>query len=570
MNSNEDPVEGIFKELELGKIDRGDLEFLLKNPHFRRKPRPLKQFIVDAEYLNCPHAWPEVLEITSGLMTAKNQGDRFSDYLEAVFDAGIGSGKSFFVSFVFTYVVYWLSCLKDPQEFYGLAPKSVICLVNCSTTATQAKRVVFGKIQARVDTSPYFQKCFKPDDSIRSEIRFPNDIVIFPGSSSETAPIGYDVLVANVDEASFFISTDSRDNASEVFDTLDRRIRSRFEERGLMLTTSSPRYVDDFTEKKFKESESDKTIYGIKRAVWETKPRDVLQIQKGEYFELDHPVTRKKTKIPLVYQRAFIKNPKKAWRDYGALASLALQPFFTDEELAKIRGIMQSSGIPLTIKDGVIDYSVIKPEQGSTYMAHVDLGLKRDACGVAIGHIKNGNVIIDFIFRIVCRQRAMELDEINQYYDLVIGMEQVDIGGLLPNPHGVLGIIYQLSALGFFFGKVTFDGFQSAHSMQQLNENGFHTELLSVDKTTAAYDTLKSLINLNNFRCPDHPYIMNEGERLELIEGKKVDHPKNASKDLMDAIAAVSISLANDQSEEVEEEETMTDDSMRVQIQQEF
>lgn len=561
MNDIELLIERILRGVAVGEVSREDACFLIINSHFKKRPVPIRQFIIDPQYLNCPQAWPEIVKELENCFSPKNN-KKFSDYLEAVFNAGIGAGKSFFVSFVFCYVVYWLSCLKDPQGFYGLAPRSTICLVNVSTTATQAKRVVFGKIQARIDGSPYFQKYFKPDQNIRSELRFPNDIVIFPGSSSETAPIGYDVLLANIDEASFFISTDSHDVASSVFDTLDRRIRSRFEDRGMIITTSSPRYVDDFTEKKFDESRNDPTIFGIKKAVWETKPRDIEMIARGECFELTPEGGKIPVKIPNCYEKAFKKNPKKAWRDFGAIASLALEAYFTDDEIATLKKILESNN--------VVPRSELLPVSGAEYFCHIDLGLKRDACGFAIGHPKNGVMIIDLILRIVCKNRALELDEIGEQYDLILGEQEVQIGGLLPHPHGVLGIIYELSARGFYFAKVTMDGFQSAHSLQQLNDNNFQAELLSVDKNMEAYDTLKSLINMNQFICPNHPVVLAEAKRLELIDGKKVDHPKNASKDLTDAIAGVCKSSHIVQAEEIEEEEIIIDESVRIDISEEL
>ena len=570
MNSSDDLVDQLFDEVKAGRISVEELDFLIANPHFKSKPVDLRTFIIEERFLNCPYAWPKILEITSEIMAPKDIGKRFSEFTEAVFNAGIGSGKSFLVSFVFCYVTYWLSCLRDPQAFYGLAPKSTICLMNASTTATQAKKVVFGKIQARIDESPYFQENFRPDPNIRSELRFPRDIVIFPGSSSETAPIGYDVLIAVVDEASFFISTDSRDAASAVFDTLDRRIRSRFEDRGLILTTSSPRYIDDFTEKKIEESKLDPSIYGIKISVWETKPRDIEAIRNGEYFELKPIGSKKLVKIPLAYERAFRKNPKKAWRDYGAIASLALESYFTDEELTRLETIMLQSKIPNSVTENNILNLNIMPKQGVTYSAHIDLGLKRDACGLAVGHSENEKVIIDFLIRIVCQKRANDLDDMGESYDMIIGDEQVIIGGLLPKKNGVLGLIYELSERGFFLSQVSFDGYQSAHAMQQLNENGIETALLSIDRNTGPYDTFKSVINLDSFDCPNHPHALGESRRLELIDGKKVDHPKNGSKDLTDAIAGVCYTLAIEMGEEVEEKEKIIDESVNLEIQPEI
>lgn len=554
-----DPLDSIQKDIAAGKVDPDEIAFFIENPHFIHRPVNARQFVVGEEFLNCPEAWPEVQEIMERLFAEATKGKLFSAYTEFVFLAGIGSGKSFLVSCIFCYVVYWLLCLESPQKYFDLAPKSTICLINTSTTASQAKKVVFGKIRARIDSSPWFQKFAMPDRHIRSELRFPKDIVIFPGSSSETAPIGYDVLVANVDEASFFIETDDRSGAAQVFDTLQRRIDSRFGERGLIAVTSSPRYVDDFTEKKFEDSTRFPYILGYRRPTWEMRPDDKAKIAAGECFELEHPTTKKLVKIPNKYRKAFDKNPRKAWRDFGAAGSLVLEAFFTEEEIQKLEAAAKSNALPPAVINGKLNPD-LRPKPGSSYRAHIDLGIVRDACGLALASSDDGETVeVPVILRIVSELRAAELNEKEEPFDLIIGRDQVDIDG-------VLDLLYQLSALGFFIELVTFDNYQSIHSKQKLEKQGYQTGALSVDRDTEAYDTLKSVARVGRFRCCPHAFFTHEIKRLELRNGKKVDHPANGSKDVADAVAGAVKSCLEQFEEDAQEEETIVDDTIRIDI----
>ena len=84
-------------------------------------------------------------------------------------------------------------------------------------------------------------------------------MVVLPGNSSETFPLGLNVLCATMDEASYFVETPDgrREAAEEVYLALQRRIRSRFGEQGLMLIASSPRHADDFIMRKLAEAETE-------------------------------------------------------------------------------------------------------------------------------------------------------------------------------------------------------------------------------------------------------------------------------------------------------------------------
>lgn len=561
-------ADKILDQIESGIIKPEDAYFFTGAKNFLERPVPVRQFVERSEYLNSPETWPEVKNILAKLFKGSKNGERFSPYREFVFDAGIGSGKSFIVSCIFTYITYWLLCLVDPQKHFGLAPKSIICLINTSTTASQAKKVVFGQVKARIDLSPWFQKNYPPSNRIKSELRFPKDIVIFPGSSSETAPIGYNVICANVDEASFFNETDMKSSASEVFDVLDRRIDSRFGDKGLMAVTSSPRYVDDFTEQKYEESRVNKRVIGFRKATWEMRPDDIKAIEAGDYFELAPPGHTEKIKIPKKYENAFSKNPAKAWRDFGSRASLVLESFFDENEIQMLESLIKGSKITVSAVDGKLNPD-LRPIEGMAYHIHIDIGLSRDCCGFAMAHAEDGNekAVVDLVLRIASERRATQLMDKLQPIDMILGMEQVDLGGFDPEPYGVLGIIADLAGRGFFIAKVTFDNFQSVHSRQQLERRGFMTDLLSVDRDTSAYDTFKTVLRTGRLEVPPHSWVLHEAKRLELVKGKKVDHPPNGSKDLTDGVAGAIKSVFEQFDEQAQDEEMIADDeSNRIDI----
>lgn len=536
-------LEFIIDNLGREGFEPETVAFLIDHPEYEHRPVGVEEFITSPKYMDAAaDCWPAVLEDLREIFDLPPTDLKLSSYLEIIRKMGYGSGKGFRITFAFCYVAYRIGCFKNPQRAYGQAEGATIALVNAAITAPHAKKIIFGDISERIKRSPWFNAHMMPDPEVQSELRFPKNIVIFPGSSSEVAPIGYNIFFLNLDEAAFFLDTDSKDAAREIYGTGRRRIKSRFGENGMSSAISSPSHVDNFIEQKCDEAHSDPKISAKEGPTWNNKPADIAQIKRGEFFELQHPRTREMVKIPNLYKDDFKKDPKKAWRDFGAVASMAIDPYFSDDEIDRILAAMKRG------RD-VASWSDAELVRGSVYNAHIDLGLKRDACGFVVGREHRDKVQIILALRIVCRRRADELDRKGERYDLIIGEDQVQFDQ-------VRGIVFKMMEAGFAFGCVSFDQFQSVDSRQQLEKAGVPTALVSVDRDTSAYDTLKSLVNTDRFESVDHPYALKEAKSLELKKGKKVDHAPGASKDLMDGFAAVCKTLMEryDEKDEVEED----------------
>lgn len=520
-----------------------DYAFLLQNPEYEHRPVGVREFITSEIYLNAKDdCWPAVLEDLEQIFDRPVTDLKISSYLEIIRKMGYGSGKGFRITFAFCYVAYRLACFRDPQKIYGQAKGATLALVNGAITGDHAKKIIFGDISERIKNSPWFQANLRPDENILSELRFPKHIVIFPGSSSEVAPVGYNIFFFNIDEAAFFKETETRDAARSIYDTGRKRVKSRFGDLGICSAISSPSHMDNFIEQKTEEALTDKTISSKEGPTWENKPKDIEAIKAGDYFELQHPRTRDIIKIPNVYKQDFKKNPQAAWRDFGAVASAALDPYFADDEIERIRAAMERG------RD-IGHWRQANLLRGAVYHIHIDLGLVRDACGFVMARADGEKMIVDLVLRIVCARRAIELDRKQQRYDMVIGDREVKIDE-------VREIVFGLQEMGFVIGMVSMDGFQSVDTRQQFEKKGIPCALVSVDRDTSAYDTLKSLINTDKFETVNHSHALKESKSLELKKGKKVDHAPGASKDLMDGYAGVAKTLMalGDEDDEVEEE----------------
>ena len=476
--------------------------WLANNSQYEECPVDIKTFIESKDYLNAiGECWDTIKNDLSELFVGYDNPNMEWMYNEAVFDEGIGSGKSYKASLIITYLVYRTLILKNPQEFLGLAKDSAIYFINMSVRSEQAKKIVFGEIVARVMNSPWFKdKGYLPNTNIKSELQFPKSINVIPGNSRETFPLGFNLLGGVMDEAAYYTETDTHDTAEEIYNALYNRIRKRFGNKGMLVMISSPRYVDDFIENKMKEAETSPKIFHKRRATFDAQPASKYS---GVKFEVDNLV------IPIEDKEMYIRNPDRYKRDIMAIPSLVLEPYFKQYVLVEqIVDIRLTN--PIVGKMQFADW--FWGNVSKQYYMHIDLSLVSDSTGIALCHNEGDLIIIDLALCIDPPEKG-----------------EIDLAE-------IRNLVVELKNRKFSLQKVTYDQFQSASSIQELNKLGITSEQLSVDKDLAPYETLKELVYLGKIKTYANERLLKELQRLELIEGKKVNHPPKGSKDIADAV----------------------------------
>lgn len=171
-----------------------EVSWLAANPDFAERPASVREF-VDKHYLDIKKGVrAEVLRVLVEIFGEEPNNFKLSKFRQAIATGGIGWGKSTVASIALCYMVHWLLCLKDPQDFFNLLPGSRIAAMMMSTSEKQARQVIFSDIKARIDNSPWFKANYPYDPKFRNQIRFSKDIWIIPGDSSETTFEGYNIL----------------------------------------------------------------------------------------------------------------------------------------------------------------------------------------------------------------------------------------------------------------------------------------------------------------------------------------------------------------------------------------
>lgn len=212
----------------------------------------------------------------------------------------------------------------------------------------------------------------------------------------------------------------------------------------------------------------------------------------------------------------FKLNPRVAMRDYASIPVTSLDTFFKDPSIFE-RRVNQSRRPPFVFDEhGNQVFAEWFYPGPWKYFLHGDLGIKRDAAGIAMSHLdtRRNVVVVDMIMTIQARPgEELRFDRFRQ-------------------------IIYTLQGRGFEIAKCTFDTWQSFETKQHLESRGFKVEFFSTDRTTKAADTIQELLLSNRLDFYYDETFFREGKELQLLEGVKVDHPEGGSKDTFDAVSA--------------------------------
>lgn len=570
--------------------EREKIQWVLDHPDFRFKPATMAEFLGPGYMDLDPDLNPQVdprVKIRPGVKKGLIEifGDdidpkQISKVRRSLMTGGIGIGKTTFASIALAYMVHWVSCLRDPQAYFGLFPGSRIAFMLMSTKGTQTNEVLFADIKARISYSPWFQKYapYNIDDKKRvNQLRFDKNIWIIPGNSSEKSFEGYNILGGILDEGDSHRVTDEKDYAEAGWDTIENRIGSRFtdpisgDHRGLIIAIGQMKMADGFMARKKKDLEDDIELakragepvkdHVIQMTIWDSFGWEHYRDPKtGKIHVFWYDINRRQIvpdgparmlkspnliKIPMAYHKLFVKDPVKALKDQAGIPPQVEDPFIAmtdrvDEAMDKYETRFPDLKFPVvgTATNPRFHEDLFAPDRVKRAL-HVDIGyaLHGDALGMAMGHVAevvemDGEwkpyIVFDMILRMI--PRGGEDLMLKEFRDRIVELRD---------------------ERKFNISVVTFDGFQSQDSIQILRRQyKFNTGEVSVDRSKGPYEDLREAINERRIEFPRHMTVLKRSDsdkicviRKELLEltdvGRKIDHPPRGSKDMADAMAGV-------------------------------
>lgn len=554
------------------RSSEGELVAEVHASAYLRTPVEVQTFIEDPYYLGrilrgniYPQIMDDLIELFGG------------SYSEVLLGGGIGWGKSAMADIGIAYDIYQLSCLKSPADSFGLLPGSNVAFINVSVNKTQARKILFGGLVNLIKNSPYFSEHFRYDRNVLSELRFPRGVFAYPVAAMEQSLLGEGVYGAAFDEMNFYSIVEKSkqhpeggtyDQAMQLYNRMSRRLTSRMNQRGRLpghlWLISSARYPNDFTERKEVEALTDRKIFVRRYAAWETRPKkfymtQTFKVEVGDVTKRTRVLDGSETdvsqdrviEVPYDFKEAFDKDPDGAARDFGGRSVLSIRPFIGRRDLITK---MMKSGLdrgrqhPFTnftvtlqneweqllpehlhwVPDAKSDKMVLST---GPYYAHIDLALSGDAAGIGICHVVGSKKVT----RGFGAEQKVETKPLIRV-DLVLQVVHPPNGEIRLS--AARELLYRLRDMGMQFGKVTYDSWGSAESIQQLKSEGFVADEFSVDVDGKAYEACKEAIYDERLDCYPMPVLEMELATVRRDEKTgKIDHPPLGSKDCSDSLA---------------------------------
>lgn len=571
---------------------QGDFSTLTDLTKWRRKVVPLEEFLFNSFYLGQRES-----DIYPGVREGLDDYDTDA-YDEMVLLGAIGIGKTSFANLAGSRDFYKISCMRDPHAVYGIARGTPLVYTVQSVRLSTARKVVFGELGRYIRSSPYFKQLFPYDKMITSEMIFhEHNMTVMPVSSSDTAAISMNVFAGQLDEANFMkkilksksSEADEKgefDQAKNLHNTLASRRKSRFIHRGnlpgALWLISSSRFPDDFTELRAKESSmrggTDTQMYVWGGSQWDIKGRDSVDEMGRRRFSEDEftvqignesypskvidrdpdtgedlePVKPgcESIRVPMTFHKDFLRDVEGELRNTAGRTTLSTAPFITQRskiqeaiDLAATHGYHNPMGkeeYELSIGIPDLDRRLTRTDVKAPRHAHIDLGLTRDGCGFAVGHVA-GHKVTEHIDE--NGKKQLEILPVIAY-DVICRIVPPMGGEIeLETVRALLRKIKHRYKIPI--ESVTFDGFQSADSRQILTRAGFKVGKLSVE-AIEPWRSFRDTLYDGRLLLTKHEFLRKElagVERIVTNNKEKVDHTPNGTKDVADAVVGVATFL---------------------------
>ena len=543
---------------------------------FRQEPVGAGEFFRD--YLHTP-LFPRQQRIVDAVFTGDFQN---ISTLKNEFYIGHGkrSGKDLTIANLLTYLVYWLLCLNDPQEYLGIKSGEPIDLVNVAFDKEQAESVFFEKFIRKIKgaRNPVTRKnVFEEfgmniDKSIlKHSIEFPKNIRAWSLNSVSYKAEGKNTVFAVFDEIGSFRFDKAQAIHRHIRSTARTTALKHYKLFFISFLTSGSDYMAYLLEKA--ESQSNTTHFVDRAATWDVRSakgcsKELLKyvIYKEDYqedYDTDptNAMLMYECKIPKYGANSFIKRPERIMEcinidrpsprlenEYLWTLDIMKEEFeswFKPNYIWEIH-ILEKAYEKKPSEDIAEQIKVLKERhQYSSYSVHLDLSRGVvDAAGFSLGHT------------------YYVLDKIKVYVDLMLQVKstkledgtikEIDLTTILNF------VLWLKKEKKFPIKRLTADGWNSALFMDVCRKNNIDCEIVPLKNNPAPYETLKDFIYRQDIDLYYYSIAVRELKELIINDKKKIDHPTKSqwrmreehllkgSSDVSDCLALLAASAMKD------------------------
>ena len=500
-------------------------------------------------------------------------------YNTLILTGSIGLGKSFIAVICQLYLLYRMMCLKDPYTYYGLQPIDKITFSMLNVTLEAAQGVGWDKMQQLLQSSDWFMERGNMNASrTNPQWQPPKGIELVFGSSNRHV-VGRALFSNFSDEVNFGIGNNvekQKAKLKKMISQIDARMISRFG-KGTYLPTLNIIASSKDSEQAFMESYIDmkrqnesKTTLIIDEPQWIVRNDKGSPDDPGSFYvaignkflahellpvnatELEVEAYREKgytlLKVPPIYREAFEDNLDLALTDNAGISTASSIKYISGVRLNQTKTDTYQNIFTKDIIEvgnnpedrlqyaNFFDLSRVNPsDKSKPLFIHLDMSTggsgNGDKTGIAGVWITGKRPSQDG------QSSGKELD-----FKLAFSVSIKAPKGFQISFEKNRNFIRWLKDVGFAVKGVSSDTYQSAQIQQQLKADGFHAEIISVDrvdkdKVCKPYAFLKSAIyerQIKMYKKCD--LLTDELTSLERLTDGHIDHPKNFSKDQADAV----------------------------------
>ena len=542
-----------------------------------------KQKYIDAEYSKSKLDYkkqrkPQVLHIKSIERTDLKGGVCIeTDDAERLFLTSnyIVTHNSYLTALIILYVTLCVSLMRDPWNYFGLNPATVLAQVLSSYSQKKSSELLLEPFNNILDSSPFFEKVKMKEQMREADEAFreaekvdkifyttasPTSAMTFSGgvniklASSNRDILGLSIICCAFSELSFFTEAGrSSEWIMNFYNSGKARIKSRLhgDYYGRSILDSSPNDRDNAIDAYIiGDARKDKTNYIVEGSMWKWDPERYGKEQTFKVFtgatgqppkilNPGDPLLRdasispdKIIDVPLSLKQDFENDVVKSLKDCAGIPSGSVHALISDySKIEKmfftgLRNIYTGISAPAEVSPIDLIWNQVNEKffirRGNRYEYYykphlprviaVDQSVVTDVTCVSMGQIERYKETGDNIFVI----------------DFTIPV--IPTKNSKVNLEAIRVFIEDLrSKGGINITAVGFDQFQSEVTMQNLKRDGFVVERISSDRTMDPYMNLSALLSAGRVAVGRNIYLKNNLKSLEFTRSKrggksKIDH----------------------------------------------
>jgi len=525
---------------------------------FKEVPVSIDRFLTDPEYLgssnNCgKQIYPGWWDVYHDVF------DPQRDIYEVCLSGATRIGKSSTAVSCMCYMLYLLMCYRNPQKYFGLKEVSRATIAFANLTKDLALGVAYREFHDTLLKSPWFMNHGTRNNSATRPIFIPEGNQIEIVAASDGAHVlGMQLWACCMDEVNFARAgtrdiTIAKTHMKSLYDTANARITGTFKLNGRiygkMFTCSSKNTDNDYLSEHIeKQLDAGNThMYLFDKPQWEVLPKyrfgnKTFFITVGDRYKRGFVVAKENSdeahlqeyrdegyrvlEVPADYEPNFRADYDIALRDIAGISVVGAMGFITQEMITpNISDTRQNPFFEDYYEIGVQDSDTLERHFHAEIVPaelkripmniHIDFAEVSDHIGIAGGVQDGEKNVIDPL-----TEKKITMPFFREIFQVAIGAPRGDRMSF----QKVINFIVWLKKNGFNVGVVSTDQYQSSYVRENLTQQGFVCEKVSVDKSEDPYIGLRNLLQDQRIELIKHDLQEIEMINLQRVNGV-INHP---------------------------------------------